>query len=163
MGVVDQPWSQQIILRSTMSSITIADTTTHADLHVFGDTIRPLVTPSMGGEMEMFDLRGHRGSGPVLHAHPYDEAYFVLEGTVVIIDESTEQEIGVGMTVMIPAGVVHAYRITSEAARFLVVSSGHRLGKFFEESDAEVKTLPEDLEKLIAIAKRNGITSPLFT
>ena len=149
-------------MSSIANAISFADTNANPELHVLGDVIRPLVTPIMGGRLELFDLRGVAGNGPVPHAHPWDEAYVILDGTVAIIEGNSEREVGPGDSVMIPADTVHAYRITSDQARFLVATTGHGLGSFFTDVDTLVKEMPRDLGTLVEVAKRNGLTSPLF-
>jgi hypothetical protein len=63
------------------------------------------------------------------------------------------------------AGMLHSYRILSESATFLVITGGSRASNFFADLDAHAPhgvPTPETLPAIIEVAKRNGLSSPLF-
>jgi len=55
------------------------------------------------------------GRGPSLHTHPYAEIMIVQEGSATFTDGHTEQEVGAGHVVVIPAGEPHGFKNTGEA------------------------------------------------
>jgi quercetin dioxygenase-like cupin family protein len=132
-------------------------------LDVIGDAITPLITADDATGFELFDLRGPAESGPPPHAHPWDEAYYVLEGEVAVMVEGAEYLVGPGDVVNVPAGSLHAYRITSASARFLVATTPQGAAHFFADVDEHVGAMPESLPTLIEVAMRNRLSSPLFT
>ncbi len=69
-----------------------------------------------------FSVHVWRGSGPPqMHVHHEDdEAWHVLEGTVLFRFGDREVEAGAGTTVFVPAGVPHTYE-SREGARYLIV------------------------------------------
>jgi mannose-6-phosphate isomerase-like protein (cupin superfamily) len=68
-----------------------------------------------------FIIKEWRGSGPAtLHVHHQDdEAWHVLEGTLLFRFSDRELEAPAGSTVFVPAGVPHAYQ--SRDARYLII------------------------------------------
>lgn len=131
-------------------------------LRVLDDTIRVDVA---GGLMEIFELSGQRESGPPPHSHPWDEAYIGLDGEVEVTIGETVSILRAGDVVCAPGGTLHCYRIASETARFRVVTSGHRASAFFADMDANAPAgavSPETLPGIVEVARRNGLSSPLF-
>ena len=126
-------------------------------LRVVGDSVRVLASAEQtGGAYEIFELEGPEGSGPPPHAHPWSEAYVVVEGEADVYIEGTRLEAKPGCFVHIPAGTVHGYRIRSKSARFVVVTSPAGASEFFTELDAETGGSCEDMGKIAAVAMRHG-------
>ena len=63
------------------------------------------------------------GDGPPLHVHPgEDDAFYILEGEVVMIVDDDEVTVGPGTFVLVPPGVPHTFAYRSQAvARFVNV------------------------------------------
>jgi quercetin dioxygenase-like cupin family protein len=134
-------------------------------LRVVGDRVRVLVDGSASdGTFELFVLEGDEGSGPPPHAHPWIESYFVLDGEVRIDCAGEPSLAGPGTTVVIPAETVHRFEIATPTARFIIATSGDRASRFFADLSANAPDAPspETLPGIIEVAKRNGLTSPLF-
>ena len=130
-----------------------ADGTKH---QVVGDTMRVLAKGGdTGGAFEIFEMTGPRDSGPPAHAHPWTESYSVIEGTVDILIGDRTVAGSPGCFVQIPAGTFHSYRITSDIARVLIVTSPSGAADFFREIDRET-----DFEKIVGIALKHGFTLP---
>jgi quercetin dioxygenase-like cupin family protein len=145
-----------------MAILSMTDTTT---LDVVGDRVRVLVDGTAnGGQFELFDVEGEQASGPPPHAHPWFESYLVLDGELLIEVDGVGQVVGAGTTVHIPAGTVHRYEIATPTARFIVATAGTGAGKLFTDLSANAPGLPtpETMGAVIEVAKRNGLTSPLF-
>lgn len=123
---------------------------------VVGDTMRVLASSSdTGGSFEVFEMTGPRDSGPPPHAHPWSESYSLIEGTVdVFIGDKTFSG-APGCFIQIPAGTFHSYRITSDVAKVIVVTSPAGAADFFNDVDSET-----DMEKVAGIALRHGFTLP---
>lgn len=123
---------------------------------VVGDTMRVLASSGdSGGAFEVFELTGPRDSGPPPHAHPWSESYSLIEGTVdVFLDGQTLSGVP-GCFFQIPAGTFHSYRITSDMAKVLLVTSPAGAADFFSDVDSET-----DMQKVAGIALRHGLTLP---
>ena len=123
---------------------------------VVGDSMRVLASAAdTGGAFEVFEMTGPRDSGPPPHAHPWSESYSLIEGTVdVLIGDKTVSG-APGCFFQIPAGTFHSYRITSEVARVIIVTSPSGAADFFREVDSET-----DFERIAGIAMKHGFTLP---
>jgi quercetin dioxygenase-like cupin family protein len=72
-----------------------------------------------------------RGDSPPLHVHTTeDEVFHVLEGTMRLSVDGREIVVGAGETAHAPKGVPHTYRVESEEARWLVVTTGGNFERF---------------------------------
>lgn len=88
-----------------------------------------------GGRFALWEGVLPRGAAPPLHSHPQDETFYVLEGavTVWVVDpsaasdlawvEECAQECAVGAAVFAPAGTPHTFRVESDTARLLFLST----------------------------------------
>lgn len=134
-------------------------------LSVVGDQLRVLVDgATSGGTFELFELQGDLGSGPPPHAHAWLEAYFILDGQVLVELDGQRSLAEPGTSVVVPAGQIHRFEITSATARFIVATSGDRASVFFRDlsRNAPGAPTPENLPGIVEVAKRNGLTSPIF-
>jgi quercetin dioxygenase-like cupin family protein len=130
-------------------------------LRVVGDLVRVLASAAQtGGGYEIFELEGPEGSGPPPHAHPWAEAYVVVEGEADVWIEGTCLPATRGCFFHIPAGTTHGYRITSATAKFVVITSPAGASGFFTELDAETAGSCEDMGKVMAVAMKHGFTVP---
>ena len=70
-----------------------------------------------------FDVHEWSGSGPgYLHVHHSDdEAWHVLEGTLIFRLGDQDVEAPAGTTVFVPAGVPHDYYESQGPARYLII------------------------------------------
>lgn len=108
---------------------------------------------------------GGRPSGQEtpLHTHPAEqEAFYILDGQALIYLDGDERSLAAGGFVSVPPGVPHAYLVTSEVARLLILitpGSG-TMEAFFREAaePAAERVLPEvgtlDIERIAAAAER---------
>jgi quercetin dioxygenase-like cupin family protein len=141
-----------------MQSI-IANPAEGARLRVAGDVVRVLASSQQtGGAYEIFELEGPEGSGPPPHAHPWAEAYVVMEGEADVIVDGAQSVATTGCFYHIPAGTTHTYRIRSKSAKFVVITSPSGASNFFTELDAETAGSCEDMGKVMAVAMKHGFT-----
>ncbi|HLO16005.1 MAG TPA: cupin domain-containing protein [Anaerolineales bacterium] len=79
--------------------------------------------PPIAANGQSFDIHEWRGSGPdYLHVHyADDEAWHILEGTLTFRFSDKQVEASAGTTVFVPAGVPHAYNVSQEPARYLII------------------------------------------
>lgn len=141
-----------------MQSI-IANPAEGARLRVAGDLVRVLASSAdTGGAYEIFELEGPEGSGPPPHAHPWSEAYVVVEGEAEVYVDGAHSVATAGSFYQVPAGTKHAYRIRSKSAKFVVITSPAGASEFFTELDAETAGSCENMEKVFAVAMKHGFT-----
>jgi quercetin dioxygenase-like cupin family protein len=93
--------------------------------------------------------------GPPPHDHPWDEAYYVLEGEVRFLLGEQEEVFRQGDFVYAPGGTRHAFKgALPEPARVLVFDAPATAEEFFREVDREVKS-PSDRSKIPEIGLRH--------
>jgi len=92
-----------------------------------------------GGRFALWEGVLPSGAAPPLHSHPQDETFYVLEGEVTawIVDleqaddpgeppgwvAECAQRGGVGMVAFAPGGVPHTFRVESDTAKMLFLST----------------------------------------
>jgi quercetin dioxygenase-like cupin family protein len=137
-------------------TVSVITTTEGPALNVLGEQLRPLA-PEGALSIEIFETTGPAQCGPPPHRHPWDEIYVVLEGTLEVFDGKSWQQAKAGACVCVPANQVHAYRNGGSDCRFLTIAGPGHAREFFEQLDAEVTTLPPDMDTVLAVAARNDL------
>ena len=84
-----------------------------------------------GEAFALVDERAVRGESVPLHRHDDVESFYVLDGEVTFfLGDEPGVTGGSGSFVHIPPGVVHGFRIASETARYLILTTP-RHGRFY--------------------------------
>ncbi len=116
------------------------------------------------GAYAVFEYLAPAGKASPLHHHPdADETFYLLEGAMLVHVDGVEHEASEGATITFLRGVPHAYAITSEQARILMVLTPGAGLNFFREAGepAASVTLPppreRNLEQFQAAAAGNGV------
>jgi quercetin dioxygenase-like cupin family protein len=118
-----------------------------------------------GGAFLAAEELARRGKVTPLHTHPEEtETFQILEGEMLFHLDGAERSMGAGAFVSVPPGVPHAYVVTSDVARALIlVTPGNRaMESFFREAaePAAKRELPPegplDIERIAAAAERTG-------
>lgn len=98
-----------------------------------------LTGEATGGRFALWDGVLPRGAAPPLHSHPQDETFYVLEGEVTawIVEPELLDDVGdppawvrecarrggVGLVSFAPGGTPHTFRVESDTARMLFLST----------------------------------------
>ena len=128
-------------------------------LNVVGEHITVLASGATTGSYEVFLQEGPEGSGPIPHTHPWDESFYVIRGDVDFsIDRSALRTARVGDLVHVPAGTAHWFHWNHGGGAMLSITSRMGASRLFTDIDREIAPDKPDVETLIAIALRNGLT-----
>jgi quercetin dioxygenase-like cupin family protein len=96
-------------------------------LWFLGTLVHPRLTGvQTGGRFSLQEALLPRGAAPPLHSHPQDETLYVLDGEVAFWlgeDDAPACRGGPGTTVFAPAGTPHSFRVESDSARMLYLST----------------------------------------
>lgn len=128
-------------------------------LNVLGMPLRFLCDArETGGAWSLFEEVVPMGMGPPPHRHDWDEAYYVLDGSVDFHVDGKVLTTNSGDFTYLPANTVHSFEgASSKPARVLIFAAPAHASDFFEELNSEVRNLPEDLAKVPGIGQRHGI------
>ena len=106
-----------------------------------------------------------RGKVTPLHDHPdEEETFYVVEGELLFHLDGNDRSVGAGGFVSVPRGIPHAFLVTSEVARSLIlITPGSGAMESFLRSAGEPaaeRVLPAesplDIERIGAAAERSG-------
>jgi quercetin dioxygenase-like cupin family protein len=129
-------------------------------LDVVGDPfICKAVGENTGNTWAFFEATVLPGSVVPDHKHDgFDEAFYILEGELEMRVEGETMMASPGHFINIQRGTVHGYQNTSSVAvRYLTWTHPAGIEHFYEEIALNVKSLPEDIEKVLAISARHQI------
>jgi quercetin dioxygenase-like cupin family protein len=76
-----------------------------------------------GGRFAVIEFLFPKGASPPLHSHPQDETFYILDGDVTVWIEDQPRHCGVGAIAFAPSGTPHSFRVESDTARMLVLST----------------------------------------
>ncbi|MGZ4329700.1 MAG: cupin domain-containing protein [Solirubrobacteraceae bacterium] len=82
------------------------------------------------GRFALIEFLFPRHASPPLHTHPQDESYIVLDGQLTVRAGADRFELEGGGIGVVPAGVAHTFRVDSETARVLVLSTPAGIERF---------------------------------
>lgn len=129
-------------------------------LNVVGEHITVLASGEVTEGYEIFLQAGPEGSGPVPHTHPWDESFYVTNGEVDFsIGEDETVTALPGTLVHVPAGTRHWFRWRSGGGAMVSITSRLGASSMFAEIDREIAPDQPNVEKLIAICTRHGLTA----
>jgi mannose-6-phosphate isomerase-like protein (cupin superfamily) len=96
------------------------------------------------GRFALIEFLFPRHASPPLHTHPQDESYIVLEGRLTVQAAEQRFELVSGATAVVPMGMPHTFRVESEVARVLVLSTPAGLERMVRDGSerATRPTLP---------------------
>ncbi len=114
-----------------------------------------------GGRFALVEEVGQLSEGTPLHRHPEDdETFYVLEGRMTFyLGDDQPVPASAGSFVHIPGGAVHAFKVDSETARYLILTTAQHEAFYRAISEpARSRTLPPeapmDMEKVMAAAEK---------
>ena len=133
------------------------ETETTTGHYVLGETLRPMLTNAMGSAVEIFDTRGPANAGPPPHTHAWEEIYVVLSGELDVTVAGKTSRLKPGGFAHVPANTPHGYRNVTDAHFLTIVTKGNA-ARFFKEVATEVEMSPPDIEGVMRVGARHGIT-----
>lgn len=119
---------------------------------------------AVDGRFALIEFLFPRGASPPRHTHPQDESYIVLDGRLTIEAAGRRFLVEPGATAVVPMGVPHTFRVESETAHVLVLSTPAGLERMIRDASipAAAATLPPSdaprpsPEELMAIFEAHG-------
>jgi quercetin dioxygenase-like cupin family protein len=124
------------------------------------------------GRFALIEFLFPRYASPPLHTHPQDESYFVLEGRLTIQAGGQRFDLEAAATALVPIGVPHTFRVDSETARVLVLSTPAGLERMIRDGAVPASTptlppadaprpAPEELDRIFEAHGQVNLGPPL--
>jgi quercetin dioxygenase-like cupin family protein len=124
------------------------------------------------GRFALIEFLFPQHASPPLHTHPQDESYIVLEGRLTVKAGDERFELEAGAAAVVPMGVAHTFRVDSDTARVLVLSTPAGLERLVRDAavPASEPTLPpstarrpspEELERIFRDHGQVNVGPPL--
>jgi len=126
------------------------------ELSVLGTKVRFLLEAAKTNHsFSLMEVELPKDQGPPPHDHPWDEAYYIVDGDVWFMVQNKEQVFSTGDFVYAPGGTLHSFRRAGEKpARVLVFDAPATAEGFFRDAAREIVTYPDDLIKVPEIGAR---------
>jgi len=126
------------------------------ELSVLGTKVRFLLEAAKTNHrFSLMEVELPKDQGPPPHDHPWDEAYYIVDGDVWFMVQNKEQVFSTGDFVYAPGGTLHSFRGAGEKpARVLVFDAPATAEGFFRDAAREIVTYPDDLIKVPEIGAR---------
>ncbi|MDQ6774390.1 MAG: cupin domain-containing protein [Candidatus Dormibacteraeota bacterium] len=114
-----------------------------------------------GGAFILFEAVMSRGKVTPLHTHPCDETMIVLEGELLVHVQGEEYVVREHGVLMAPRGVPHAFMVTSQTARMLVLETPSGSEAFYRgasvtATDDLLAEAPVDMHRVQQSAQQHG-------
>jgi quercetin dioxygenase-like cupin family protein len=116
-----------------------------------------------GGQFALVEQRAARGFSPPVHVHRgEDQFFYVLAGAVTARLGDAERRLGPGDTQWLPRGTAHTFRVDSDEARLLEITTPAGFEQFHVElsEPAAERRIPDpaplDVGALAACSARYG-------
>ncbi|MCP6762979.1 MAG: cupin domain-containing protein [Fischerella sp. CENA71] len=109
------------------------------------------------GAWTVYEIEDTENNGPPLHTHPWEEAFYILEGELEL-QVGTETIVATtGFFVNIPENTAHAFKVRSAVAKFLVLIAPKTAKDFYEKLGGLADSLTIDIEKAQPILDDYGL------
>lgn len=130
-----------------------------ATLSVVGTNVTVLASNQDTKGQEFTFQSGEKGMGPPPHSHNWDETFFVLKGSVEFTCDGETEMCSPGTLVFVPSGTIHAFKYGPDGGEMLeVTGTGSVATQMFTAVDNEIPTGPLNVEKIVGVLSKNGVT-----
>lgn len=110
------------------------------------------------GQLSVVEVEMESGKCTPLHTHPIAESLWVLDGDLRYHIAGDEVTLSAGDFVMVPAGVPHAFLVTSERARVLVIQPSCECEAFYlgASEPLDGSSRETDFARIASSGERHG-------
>jgi quercetin dioxygenase-like cupin family protein len=127
---------------------------------------------AVDGRFALIEFLLPHHASPPLHIHPQDETFVLLEGRLTFQTDDDRFELGPGGIVAVPMGVAHTFRVETDTARALVLSTPAGIERLTRDAGvpATAPTLPpantprpspEELRRIFSVHGQINLGPPL--
>ena len=124
------------------------------ELNVLGTSVTVL---HQGPNGDVTHQSGEEGTGPPPHRHPWDEWFYVLQGSIEFTCYGEVQLCEPGTFVHAPAGMLHGFTYGPEGGAMLEwTGPGSQSAEMFTALSTDLEPGPPDVAKVVEILARHG-------
>jgi quercetin dioxygenase-like cupin family protein len=127
---------------------------------------------AVDGRFALIEFQFPQWASPPRHTHPQDESYLVLAGSLTVVTDSDRFVLSEGGAAAVPMGTGHTFRVDSEGARVLTLSTPAGLERMIRDASvpADAPTLPpadtprpapDELQRIFAAHGQINVGPPL--
>lgn len=128
-------------------------------LNVVGTKVTVLASERYTNGQELTYQSGEEGMGPPPHSHDWDEFFFVIKGSVEITTGGKTELCTPGTLAYVPGGTVHSFKYGPGGGEMLeITGAGSAAVQMFTDLGNEIPEGEPDVEKIVAVMGRNGVT-----
>jgi quercetin dioxygenase-like cupin family protein len=124
----------------------------------FGGGVFTWKLGSANEDISLIEVDMVEGKWTLIHTHPVSESMWVLDGQIRYRINDDEHELEAGDFVMVPAGVPHAFMVTSATARVLGIQPTCECESFYRGASEplEGSACVVDFARIAKSAQENG-------
>lgn len=127
-------------------------------INVLGTKMNLLTTQADSDGFNVTLQSGVEGIGPPPHSHDWDEAFYILEGTVNFLANGDKHQLSAGAFVQIPAGTVHAFSFANGGGKMLEITGNRsKATELFQQLSSEITTTPPDMTTVTSVFHQNQV------
>lgn len=123
-----------------------------------------LAAGATGSAFALLEVRMAHGVATPLHRHAEDdETFIVLEGSLALLVSGRRVDARAGAVVHLPGGEIHAWRVSSPTARFLILATAQHEA-FYRAACRPADSLTQppdagmlDLPRIVSAGQRHGV------
>ncbi len=109
------------------------------------------------GTWAVYEITDTQENGPPLHTHPWEEAFYILEGEIDIQIATETILASPGCFVNIPHNAPHAFKVRSATTKFLILIAPKGAKKFYEEMGEIADSPTVNMEKAQPVFNKYGL------
>jgi quercetin dioxygenase-like cupin family protein len=157
-----------------MATEPVASALGEGELLWFVGTLVTIRVPgaAVAGRFDLAEILLPHLASPPRHTHPVDETFIVLDGSLTVVAAGERFVLEAGGVGAFPAGVAHSFRVDSDSARALVLSTPAGLERLYRDAGvpAAEPTLPppgtprpspEQMQRIFAANGQVNLGPPL--
>lgn len=127
-------------------------------LSVLGTQVTVLAANAVTQSYGITLQQGDAGTGPPPHCHDWDEAFFVLGGSVEFTCAGETVLCLPGTLVHLPRGTMHGFRYGAGGGQMLeITGEGAQAAQMFTAIDHEIPPGSTDLPRIVQVFGRHGV------
>ena len=128
-------------------------------LDVLGTKVTVLEASSQNGCYGLTFQQGPEGSGPPPHSHDWDEAFYVLSGTINFQCGDKHYECAPGTLVHVPRNTVHGFNYAAGGGSMLeITSKDSQAAEMFTQVSENIDPENPDIPQTLAILQAHGVS-----